>query len=226
MSEIFREVDEALTYDRLRTLWRRHRVKIAAALLLALASLAAWQAWQYRERQKQLRSAETFYELARKQATAQDATQELSPQEQKNLRGGYRMLWLFARAKALAERQEWQKAQQALQEIHDDVSLPALYRDYAQILQASLDIEQGNLTDAEQRLAPWSETNSASPTPSPTSTSALRGLALYLQASLLAAQGNRERAREQLTRARAQDNLAPALRRQLQEAGRTLDSLP
>ena len=226
MSEIFREVDEALTYDRLRALWQRHRLKIVATLLLALVSLAAWQAWQYRERQKHLRSAETFFEIARKnetQQTAQDSSQnsppaspqELSPQEQQNLQGGYRMLWLFARAKTFIERQEWQQAQQALQAVSDDGSLPPLYRGYAQIWQASLDIEQGRLEAAEKRLAALKITQN---------TPALQGLALYLQAAILAAQNNKKNALDLLTRARAKENLPPALRQRLQEAERALDT--
>ena len=234
MSEIFREVDEALTYDRLRALWQRHRLKIVATLLLALVSLAAWQAWQYRERQKHLRSAETFFEIARKnetQQTAQNSSQdssqnspqdsppaspqELSPQEQQNLQGGYRMLWLFARAKTFIERQEWQQAQQALQAVSDDGSLPPLYRGYAQIWQASLDVEQGRLEAAEKRLAALKITQN---------TPALQGLALYLQAAILAAQNNKKDALDLLTRARAKENLPPALRLRLQEAERALDT--
>ena len=220
MSEIFREVDEALTYDRLRTLWHRHRLKIVAMLLLVLASVLAWQTWQYKERQKHARSAETFFDLLRKNAT-QDSSQEfstaLSPQEQKNLLGGYRMLWLFARAKAFAEQQEWQKAQQALQAIDDDNSLPSLYRHYAQIWHASLDIEQGRLEAAEKQLAALEDKTQNTP--------ALQGLALYLQAAILTEQGNQKEVQDLLTRALAKSNLAPTLRRQLQEAEGALDTI-
>ncbi len=222
MSEIFREVDEALTYDRLRTLWNRHRLKIVATLLLVLASVLAWQTWQYKERQKHARSAETFFDLLRKNTT-QDSSQNssqknstaLSPQEQKTLQGGYRMLWLFSRAKAFAEQREWQKAQQALQAIDDDNSLPPLYRHYAQIWHASLDIEQGRLEAAEKQLAALEDKTQNTP---------LQGLALYLQAAILTEQGNQEDAQDLLTRALAKSNLAPTLRRQLLEAERALDT--
>ena len=219
MSEIFREVDEALTYDRLHALWKGHRIKVLATLLVALASLASWQAWQYRQQQQRTRAAETFYELLRKDAQKGDqvTVAELSPQEQQSLRGGYRMLWLFSRAKIFAQQAEWQQAQQALQQIADDGSLPQLYRRYAQLQQASLDIEQGKLAAAEKRLATLtSKKNDDIP--------ALQGLALYLQASLLATQGNKKDAHDLLTRARSLDNLAPALQRQLQEAEHTLEA--
>ena len=214
MSDIFREVDEALTYDRLRTLWNRHRFKVVATLLLALGSLAAWQAWQYREREQRARSSEAFFELWRN-----DETRDLSPQEQQDLQGGYRMLWLFARAKAFAERQEWRKAQQALQAVADDGSLPPLYRGYAQIWQASFDIEQGRLEAAAKRLAALNTKSRKTIEDSP----ALQGLALYLQAAILAAQGNRKEAQNFLSRARAISTLAPVLHKRLQEAERALE---
>ncbi len=217
MSDLFREVDEALTYDRLRALWKRHRIKVVATLVLALLSLAAWQAWQYSERQKNIRSAETFFDLLHKKKT-----QELSQQEQQNLQGGYRMLWLFARAKTFAQGHEWQKAQRDLQEIADDGALPPLYRRYAQIWHASLDIEQGRTKAAEQRLAALMEKKTIADTSA--LPSALQGLTLYLQATLLATQGNRQDAHDLLIRARALNNLAPVLRRRLQEAERALET--
>ena len=222
MSDIFREVDEALTYDRLRALWNRYRLPIVATLLLALVSLAAWQAWQYRQQQQRIRSAETFFELARR-----NETRELSPQEQKNLRGGYRMLWLFSRVKTFAEQKEWQQAQQALQAISDDGSLPPLYRGYAQIWHASLDIEQGRLEAAEKRLAALTDKTQKTLDNTPALPPALQGLALYLQATIRAAHNHRqgsEGALEILTRARATKNLAPVLRRRLQEAERALET--
>ena len=222
MSEIFREVDEALTYDRLRALWKRYRIAIVATLLLALVSLGAWQAWQYRQQQQRIRSAETFFELVRR-----NETRELSPQEQKNLSGGYRMLWLFSRAKTFAEQKKWQQAQQALQAISDDGSLPSLYRGYAQIWHASLDIEQGRLEAAEKRLAALTDKTQKTLDNTPALPPALQGLALYLQATIRAAHNHRqgnEGALEILTRARATENLAPVLRRRLQEAERALET--
>lgn len=46
MSDVFREVDEAVREDQLKQIWRRHGKLIIAVIVLVVVVIGGWQGWQ------------------------------------------------------------------------------------------------------------------------------------------------------------------------------------
>ncbi len=178
MTEIFREIDEALTYDRLRALWRKYRLVMIASIFVALVFLFGFLTWRSIEADRLERSGELFFELLENRSN-DDSLADLE-----DLRGGYKILWSFKRARFYAESGDLENARVSLERVSSDSSLDSLYRGYAQLWQASLLIEQGDdLAGARKLLLELSASRSSDE-------SSLQALALYLLASVAIEQGS------------------------------------
>ncbi len=215
MTEIFREIDEALTYDRLMAWWRRYRILAIAALVVALSVGLGWQLWQQARDKRLLQSGERFFELLAKTKPA-TATKEVPID---NLEGGhellagYKILWAFKRAQILSGQKQWQLAHDTLEEVVAEQSNDKLYRNYARLWQASNSIKQGKLEDALRLLSPLTLSNGSKDDAS------LRALALYLKASIILAEGGRVvEAQEDLENALSLGTIAPELRTKIEQA--------
>ncbi len=212
MTEIFREIDEALTYDRLMAWWRRYRILAIALLVVLMSIVLGWHFWQQARAKRLLQSGEIFFELLAK------AQPSISGDER--LLGGYEILWAFKRAQILGGQEKWDSAHEALEQIAVDKSLDSLYRDYARLWQASNSIKRDKLEEAQRLLSPIALRDGGGG-----DDKSLQAFALYLSASITLATGGKvEAAREELEKALSLGKIAPELRARIEQARRALSS--
>ena len=220
MTELFREIDEALTYDRFMASWRRYRVLAICSLVVALGSVVGWQFWQRAHDKRLLEAGEKFFELLEKTRASTVADAKIAKNllaknltDDETLIEGYAMLWSFKRAQIFTEQRQWSAANDVLARVTADKSLDKLYRNYARLWQATNLIKQNKLEDALQLLAPLTAASGGADDAS------LRALALYLKASIgLAQNGNALEAKKELEAALSLGKIAPELRAKIEQA--------
>ncbi|OAF18311.1 tetratricopeptide repeat protein [Bradyrhizobium neotropicale] len=152
MSELFDEVDEEVRREQLKKLWDRYSIYFIALMVLIVAAVGGWRAYQYLEAKKAAEAGALFekaVELSEqdKHAEAEKAFTELAAKAP----SGYRTL---ARLRAAAEAVS--RDPKAAAKIYDDIaadgSVSAEWRDLARIRAAGLLLDSASYADMQQRL--------------------------------------------------------------------------
>lgn len=131
MSDIFREVDEALQQEKLVKIWKEYGpTLIAAAILLVLSTAAttAWVSWNSsRNASETARLVEAMEKTTPDTATAlQDVA--------KDTRGNHAALALLSAAGLHADKQEFDQAAALYQQAYEESGAPRELRDLARLL--------------------------------------------------------------------------------------------
>ncbi len=206
MADIFDEVREDLRAERVQQLLRRYGVLLVIAAVLVVLGAAAWQAWQWRDRQQANTVATIFLDAMRKSATppagaiATPAVAEAIQQfDQIAVTGpeGYRTLARLREAALKVSAGDLPAALVLWDQVGADTKADPLLRDIANLTWVQHQVDKGDPAAIEARLAPL--TNESSP---------WRPLAQEQQALLALRTGNDGRARDLFKRL-AQDPAAP-----------------
>jgi hypothetical protein len=202
------EVNEELKRDRLFALMRRYGWIVVVVVVL-LVGLAAWNEWSKSQAEARAQALGDGIVLALEEpdpATRRAALQSLAEEQADSGRGSAErvaMLNLLLAADSI-ERGETEGALAALQQVAADASLPASYRQLAQLKRTILGSE---LLPAEEREAAL--TGLAAPG------QAFRPLALEQLALLRLERGDAEGARAQLEALLSEPDLSADLRRRV-----------
>lgn len=212
MSDIFREVDEAVRQERLLTLWKRYGAFIVAAVVLLLVAVGGWkayEAWQESNR----REAADAYAAAMRQA-GNDPVAALTALENQASPGeeGYGLLAALQAARLRAAAGDVEGAVADWEEIRDSADLPRVYRDIAGLLIVQHRFKDASAEQLEADLAPLLDP--ASP---------VRPMALELAALLALREGDQAGARSRLTELTDDATTPLALR---QRATQLLGTIP
>jgi len=203
LTEIFREIDEELRYEKLQRLWRRHRVLIVAVIAGLILGTAGYVVWKdYAERQAQERAR--AFAAALDAAAQPDDAAALAALDGLATSGsdGYAALARLQKAAVELRSGNAAGAVAIYEGLAADSSVEATFRDLAVILLALISLDTGEPDELIARLAPL--TGDANP---------WRHSARELTALLMLRKGDTAGAREQLTSLSA-DTSAPAGLRQ------------
>lgn len=198
MADVFREVDEELRRDRAEQLWKKYGtyiVAVALGIVLAVAGLQGWRAYQQSQRE----------ELAAQYAAAQELVQ--SGDTTAGLAGfaamgevgagGYRGLAALREAALRAESGDTAGAIAIWDRLAEDSGLGVGFRQVAALLSVMHQVNEGDPAALQARLAPLTGPGQA-----------FRATALELSAVLALRAGDRETARSHY-RALADDREVP-----------------
>lgn len=129
MSDIFREVDEALQQEKLEKIWKEYKTTIIAAIAILLVSTAATTA--YRNWDSNRDATETARLMnAMESDTPAQAIQEIIS----DTRNGHEALGLMSTASLLLEEGKKTEATALYKQAAEDRSTPRDFRDLARIL--------------------------------------------------------------------------------------------
>ena len=152
MSELFDEVDEEVRRDQLKKLWDRYSIYIIAAMILIVAAVGGWRAYQYLEGEKAAEAGAAFDQAveladANKHAEAEAAFADLAAKAP----SGYRVLSRLRMAAEAANR-DAPAAAKMYDEIAADRSVGVAEQDLAKIRAAQLLLETASYANMKERL--------------------------------------------------------------------------
>lgn len=153
MSDIFREVDEALQQEKLENIWKEYRTTIIAAIAILLISTAATNAYKNWDAKRD--AAET--------ARLMEAMESDNPEKEiqnviNDTRRGHEALGLLSAAGLLLNEGKSEEAATLYKKVAEDNGAPRDFRDLARILynqnaaQTDLALLQPLLTNDK---SPW-----------------------------------------------------------------------
>jgi hypothetical protein len=149
---IFREVDEELRSERMRTLWRRVAPFVIGAAVAIVALVAVNEGWAWYTNSQSAKSSEELYaaldaaekdDLAAAQAKLDTLTADGS--------GGYPVLAEFAKARLLARAGDSAAAVAAYDALANNQSNVRL-RELALLQAATILVDTGSVADVEARI--------------------------------------------------------------------------
>ncbi|UWU88859.1 tetratricopeptide repeat protein [Bradyrhizobium sp. CB1015] len=152
MSELFDEVDEEVRREQFKKLWDKYSIYFIALMVLIVAAVGGWRAYQYFEAKKAAEAGAIFekaVELSEqgKHEDAEKAFTELAAKAP----SGYRTL---ARLRAAAEAAS--RDPKAGAKMYDDIaadrSIGGEWQDLAKIRAAGLLLDSASYADIQQRL--------------------------------------------------------------------------
>jgi hypothetical protein len=154
VADIFHEVDEEVRRERLQKLWDRYSVYIIGAAVLIVASIGAWQGYQWWEGKKAAAAGAAFESAlslsdAGKHAEADAAFAKIATEAP----AGYRIL---ARLRAAGELAQIKPADavKAYDELAADASLGSTLQDLAAVRAGMLMVDTASLAEMQRRLDP------------------------------------------------------------------------
>lgn len=157
VADIFHEVDEEVRRERLQKLWDRYSVYIIGVAVLVVASIGAWQAYQWWGAKKAAAAGAAFESALSlsdegKHAEADAAFAKIAAEAP----AGYRML---ARLRAAAELAQTKPADavKAYDVLAADSSLGATLQDLAAVRAGMLMVDTASLAEMQRRLDPVAE---------------------------------------------------------------------
>ena len=151
----YREVDEELRRDQLKTTWERFGKWIIALILLLLAALAAFLYWQNRQQEQAGKRGEEMTAIL-DEVTA-GKTKGVEPRLEalaKDGGPGYRAAALLTRADLAIVQGNVPAAVAAFKQVAEDDELPAPYRELALIRQTAAEYDSLQPAVVVQRLQP------------------------------------------------------------------------
>lgn len=198
MTDLFREVDEALRQDRARALWSKYGTAIVAAAVALVVATAAYVIWQ---NQQAKRNQELTVALASAVGVAQrdpQAGAEAMAAMAGRSQSGQAMLAQFYEAGLRAQQGDRETARLLYRRLADDTALDRPWRDLARLLAVLHDADQGDPAALTAELLPLTADDQP-----------WRFTARELTALLALRQGDTARARD-LLRGLAQDVETPS----------------
>ncbi|MEK9671029.1 MAG: tetratricopeptide repeat protein [Rhodospirillaceae bacterium] len=183
---LIREIDDEIRQEQFQKAWNRYGKIVIAAAVLIVVGVAGYQIWRNYDLSTRRQLGDQF---ARAQHQLIAGNGDAATQTFKSLAaggGGYGLLARFQAARLMADRGDAAGALQAYRAIRVDGGAPDLYKDLADLLAVSLELNAGDADTAalETRLArlavagnPW------------------RLTALELQAALALKKGDKTAAR-------------------------------
>jgi hypothetical protein len=143
--EFVREVDEAVRRERWLALWQQYRAYIlgtAIAVVVGTGAGVAWRQWQVSDRLAEARSFAAAEELLGQgqAAEAAGAFAELADESDT----GFTVLARLRQAEALGEAGELGPKRQTLQALATSDEAAPTYRSLARLLEAQVDLGEGN----------------------------------------------------------------------------------
>jgi hypothetical protein len=158
VSDIFREIDEELRRDNLAKLWQRYGIYLvgaAVAVVVATAAVVGWQEYQLRQRQAEGAHYAEAIDLARqgKDKAAADVFAALG----REAHGGRALLARFEDAALRAKTGDADAAARIYDEIAQDGSVDATYRELATLLAARQGLQKDDPKPVIERLAPLTD---------------------------------------------------------------------
>ncbi len=169
MVDIFDEVDEELRAERAQRLLKRYAGVIIACALLIVGAAAGWQAWRwYQTRQDQAAAVEylTAMNLAEAPAGISDAARNAAAiavldKLEATAPEGYRTLARLRAAPAKAALGDLPGALALWDQVAADTSADPLLRDLASLMWAEHQIDSGDPSLLQARLAPLAKPENA-----------------------------------------------------------------
>ncbi len=158
MSDVFREVDEEIRRDKATEFWKQHGGKLIVGAVVIVAAVAGWRFYEHRTLQQSAAAGASFEQaIADTSSGKPDALAALgSLAEQKT--GTYPALAKFRLATELARTATddagLANAVSAFDALAKDATLPAEWRDLAQVRAALLLVDKGPFEEVEKRLSP------------------------------------------------------------------------
>lgn len=157
MPDIFDEVEEDLRAERAQRLWQRFATPILAALLLVVAGVGGWQAWQWHEGRQRDAAAIAFI-AAHRAAEAEGADLAAIAARFEGLAAssptGYRTLSLLRAAALRAETGDRDAALALYDRVASDGSADQLYRDLASLMWVLRSLDTADPALLAARIAP------------------------------------------------------------------------
>ena len=154
MADIFHEVDEEVRRERLQKLWDRYSFYIIGVAVLIVASIGAWQAYQWWDAKKAAAAGVAFESALSlsdegKHAEADAAFAKIAAEAP----AGYRTL---ARLRAAGELAQTKPADavKAYDELAADASLGSTLQDLAAVRAGMLMVDTASLAEMQRRLDP------------------------------------------------------------------------
>ncbi len=149
---IFREVDEELRGDRMRTFWRNFGPYIIGAAVLVVLAVAANEAWRWWQSSNASRSADQFYAaLEAAETNYHAAAQQGLEQVIASGSGGYPTLARFRSASLLAQQGDTAGAIAAYDALAASENNQQL-RELALVFAANLLVDTGDVPAVQQRV--------------------------------------------------------------------------
>lgn len=188
MSDVFREVDEAVREDQLKQFFKRYGMALGVLLVVLVVGIGGWQLWRSLAHSQRVETSDAYAAAmleARRgqpQAALEKLTELADPAE-----GEVATLAAFARARILLGEGQREEAVALWDQLAASEESGPIYRDVALLLSVMHQIGHAPAQELDQRLTRL--TGSAS---------AFRPLALELQAMLALEEGDTDRARELL----------------------------
>jgi hypothetical protein len=188
LSDVFREVDEAVREDQIKRFFKRYGLAVGIGLAVLVLGIGGWQLWRSLEHSARVDSSDSYAAamLQARQGQTQAALESLTaladPAE-----GEVATLAAFARARILLGEGEREGAVQLWDQIAASEASGPIYRDLALLLSVMHQIGHAPAQDLSERLAPLTG-----------ETAPFRGLARELQALLALEAGETARAKELL----------------------------
>ncbi len=153
MSDIFREVDEALQHDKMLKIWEEYRATIIAAIAILIVSTAAtnfYHSWDNKRNAAETQRLSQALQADDPQAAIQDVIQDT--------RKGHKALGLMSAANLHLKNNKKEDAAALFQDIATNKKSPRNIRDLARILyvqtanQSNIDILKPLL---KNKKSPW-----------------------------------------------------------------------
>lgn len=144
----FREVNEDVRSERLRSFWSRFGWVIITAIIVIIAATAAWGGYNYWRSQQASQSGDAFLEALThaREGRTEEALTALSALEEEGF-GSYPVLARMRAATLKAEAEDFDAAVADFRAIGDDTSVPIAIREAARIRAAYLLVDHGSYDD-------------------------------------------------------------------------------
>lgn len=158
----FREVNEDLRSERLRTFWARYGWMIITGFILVVVATAAWRGYEYWQSQKAAESGDAFLQ-ALTLANEGQTEEALAAFEvlQSEGHGAYPVLARMRAATLRADAGDAEAAIATFREIGEDGAAPQAAREVAQIRAAYLLVDHGSYDDVLAVAGPLATENHA-----------------------------------------------------------------
>lgn len=152
--EFIREVDEEVRQERAQALWQRYgRYILGGAVAIVLAT-AAGVFWQNYQQQQRLADSHSFIEAVTLAGQNEaDAALDRLGELAREGTAGYAVLARLREAAVLLQKNDSEAAVVVYGRIAADSGVPSIYRDYATLMGAMLEIDTIDADAAETRLA-------------------------------------------------------------------------
>jgi hypothetical protein len=155
VDDIIREIEEDLRSDRVKKLWQRYHKLAYAAVAVLVLGVAAYEFWQYREREARAAEGARFY-TAMTQAEGGDAAAAGKTLEAlaRDAGHGYGILAKLYEADLLAKNGDVEGALKRYDAVAADGGVDSQFRDLAVLLGATLRVDRDDAASLSARLQP------------------------------------------------------------------------